>query len=204
MYLHCFWYNSSNRIDWKTTLIFASEWLSGNKILVNICRRKAVSGNGYTASIAHSWAPAVYHQFSLKSMVQNRGIHLPTSLLVWAEWFSFYGVTVRILARSLKRHAITFGSSVYTLLPRVCTESCVYIKDVYKFGLNFIVWVHFFAFVQSNKLGVVCMFITGQQVAKFPCNTPLNWCLVNMLDNALHLVSERGSPIVFVSYTQSL
>jgi len=32
----------------------------------------------------------------------------------------------------------------------------------------------FFAFVQSNKLGVVCMFITGQQVANFPCNTPLN------------------------------
>jgi hypothetical protein len=66
----------------KNTLIFASEWLSGTQILVNICRRKVISGKGYTASIAHSWALAVYHQFSLKSIVQNRGLHLLTSLLV--------------------------------------------------------------------------------------------------------------------------
>jgi hypothetical protein len=52
MYLHCFWYNSSNLIDWKNTLIFANEWFLG---------------------------PG---KFSLKSMLQNRRLHLPTSLLV--------------------------------------------------------------------------------------------------------------------------
>jgi hypothetical protein len=36
--------------------------------LVIICQRKEVSCKGYTASVAHPWALAVYHQFSLKSM----------------------------------------------------------------------------------------------------------------------------------------
>ncbi len=35
---------------------------------------------------------------------------------------------------------------------------------IYKFGLNFIEWVHFFPFVQSTKLDVERMFITGQEV----------------------------------------
>jgi hypothetical protein len=36
--------------------------------LVIICQRKEVHCKGYTASVAHPWALAVYHQFSLKSM----------------------------------------------------------------------------------------------------------------------------------------
>ncbi len=77
----------------------------------------------------------------------------------------------------------------------VYRELCIYQRYI-NLVLILLYGFIFLAFVQSNKLGVVCMFITGQQVAKFPCNTPLNWCLVNMLDNALHLVSGRGSPIV--------
>jgi hypothetical protein len=39
--------------------------------------------------------------------------------------------------------------------------------SIYKFGLNFIEWVHFFPFVQSKKLDVERMFIIGQEVECF-------------------------------------
>ncbi len=83
---------------------------------------------------------------------------------------------------------------------RVVYTSKIYINLVLILLYGFI----FFAFVQSNKLGVVCMLITGQQIAKFPCNAPWNWWLVNRLGNALHLVSERGSPIILFSILQAL
>ncbi len=53
----------------------------------------------------------------------------------------------------------------------VCTSK------IYKFGLNFIVWVHSFPFVQSNKLDVDCMFITGQEVEFFSCNSRIKLML---------------------------
>jgi hypothetical protein len=46
-----------------------------------------------------------------------------------------------------------------------------------KFGFNFIVWVHFIPFVQSNKLDVEHIFITGQEVENFSCNTPIKLML---------------------------
>ncbi len=48
---------------------------------------------------------------------------------------------------------------------------------IYKFGLNFIVWVHCFPFVQSNKLDVEHIFITGQEVEIFSCNNPIKLML---------------------------
>ncbi len=44
---------------------------------------------------------------------------------------------------------------------------------IYKFGLNFIEWVQFFPFVQLTKLDAERMFITGQEVENFSCNTPI-------------------------------
>ncbi len=48
---------------------------------------------------------------------------------------------------------------------------------IYKFGLNFIVWVQFFPFVQSNKLDVERVFIIGQEVEDVSCNTPIKLTL---------------------------
>jgi hypothetical protein len=48
---------------------------------------------------------------------------------------------------------------------------------IYKFGLNFIEWVQFFPFVQSTKLDVERMFVTGQEVENFSCNTPIKLIL---------------------------
>jgi hypothetical protein len=74
---------------------------------------------------------------------------------------------------------------------------------IYKFGLHFIVWVHFFPFVQSNKLDVERMFITGQEVEIFSCNTPIklmvgeyikimlsNWCVKGHLKSYCFLYSK--------------
>jgi len=74
---------------------------------------------------------------------------------------------------------------------------------IYKFGLNFIVWVHFFPFVQSNKLDVERMSITGQEVEFFSCNTPIklmlgeyikimrcNWCMKGHLKSYCFLYSK--------------
>jgi hypothetical protein len=63
---------------------------------------------------------------------------------------------------------------------------------IYKFGLNFIVWVHFFPFVQSNKLDVERMFITGQEVENFSCNTPIKLMLGEFIKIILCNSCEKG------------
>jgi hypothetical protein len=69
---------------------------------------------------------------------------------------------------------------VYTVLTHgvyIGVERFLCISMIYKFGLNFIVWVHFFPFVRSNKLDVERMFIMGQEVEKISCNTPIKLML---------------------------
>ncbi len=66
---------------------------------------------------------------------------------------------------------------MYTVLTHgvyIGVQSFLCTSIIYKFGLNFILWVDFFPFVQSKKLDVECMFITGQEVEYFSCNTPIN------------------------------
>ncbi len=49
---------------------------------------------------------------------------------------------------------------------------------IYKFGLNFIVWVHFFFLLFNQiKLDVERMSITGQEVEKISCNMPIKLML---------------------------
>ncbi len=96
------------RCIWCNTLMFASEWLSEIKILVNICQRTEVSCKGYRASIAHPWALTVYHQFSLKSMVHNRGLHWATSSLVHSQNFPCSGRTLGVLVSTFKMNARGF------------------------------------------------------------------------------------------------
>jgi len=86
MYLHCFWYNSI-RSDLENQesgyrrrcsptrefnlLQISPNWTLNPRrkwALVIICQRKEVHCKGYTASVAHPWALAVYDQFSLMSM----------------------------------------------------------------------------------------------------------------------------------------
>ncbi len=78
------------------------------KILVIICQRKDVSCEGYRASSAHPWALAVYHQFSLKSIVHNRRLHWATFSLVHSQNFPCSGLTLGVLASTLKMHATGF------------------------------------------------------------------------------------------------
>ncbi len=50
---------------------FLRDWTLDPRLkwaLVIICQRNEVHCKGYTASVAHTWALAVYHQFSFKSM----------------------------------------------------------------------------------------------------------------------------------------
>jgi hypothetical protein len=50
---------------------FLRDWTLDPRLkwaLVIICQRKEVHSKGYTASVAHPWALAVYHQFSFKSI----------------------------------------------------------------------------------------------------------------------------------------
>jgi len=71
--LHCFWYNSSDQMDWCNTLMFSSEWLSGSEILVKFCQSKEVSCKRLQSKHCPSLGLSVYHKFSLKSIVHNRG-----------------------------------------------------------------------------------------------------------------------------------
>ncbi len=80
--LHCFWYNSSDQMDWCNTLVFSSEWLSGTEILVNICQRKEVSCKRLQSKHCPSLGLSVYHKFSLKSTVNNRGHILAAAQVV--------------------------------------------------------------------------------------------------------------------------
>jgi hypothetical protein len=48
-----------------------------------------------------------------------------------------------------------------------------------------------------------CMVIARKKAAKFPFNNPLDWCPANILDNALHLVSEWNVNSYFF-HTQNL
>ncbi len=105
------------RYIWCNTLIFASEWLSETKILVNICQRKEVSCKG----IAHPWALAVHHQFSLKSMVHNRGLHLPISSLVHSQIFLCSGPTLGVVASTLKMNTRGFDVLCTHYLLMECT-----------------------------------------------------------------------------------
>jgi hypothetical protein len=69
---------------------------------------------------------------------------------------------------------------VYTVLTHgvhIGVQRFLCTSMIYKFGLHFIVWVHFFPFVQSNKLDVEHMFITGQEVEFFSSNTPIKLML---------------------------
>jgi hypothetical protein len=66
---------------------------------------------------------------------------------------------------------------------------------LYEFDLKFFFapyncWVQFFTIVQLNKLDMQRMVATRNKATKFLSNTPLNQCPTNILDNALHLMSE--------------
>ncbi len=80
--LHSFWYNSSAQIDWCNALIFSSVWLSGTEILINICQRKEVNCKSLQSKHCPSLGLSVYHKFSLKSMVHNRGHILAAAQVV--------------------------------------------------------------------------------------------------------------------------
>jgi hypothetical protein len=69
---------------------------------------------------------------------------------------------------------------VYTVLTHgvyIGVQRFLCASMIYKFGLNFIVLVHFFPFVQSNKLDVERVFITGQEIEFFSCNSPIKLML---------------------------
>jgi len=85
--LHCFWYNSSDQMDWSNTLMFSSEWLCGNEILVNICQRKEVNCKVLQSKHCPSLGLSVFHIFSLKSTVHNRGHILAATQLVMFNGF---------------------------------------------------------------------------------------------------------------------
>jgi hypothetical protein len=80
--LHFFWYNSSDLMDWCNTVMFSSEWVSGTEILVNICQRKEVNCKSLLSKHCPSLGLSVYHKFSLKSMVHNRGHILAAAQVV--------------------------------------------------------------------------------------------------------------------------
>jgi len=80
--LHCLWYNSWDQMDWCNTLMCSSEWLSGTEILVNICQRKEVNCKRQQSKHYPSLGLSVYHKFSLKSMVHNRGHILAAAQVV--------------------------------------------------------------------------------------------------------------------------
>ncbi len=165
--------------------MFASKWLSETKILVNICQRKEVICKGYRASIAHPWAVAVYHQFALKSMLHNRGLHLATSSLVHSHNFPCSGLTWAVVASTLIMKSQSFCSSVYTVLTHavyIGVQRFLCTSMIYKFGLTFTVWVHFiFLLFNQNKLDVERMFITGQEAECFSCNTPIKLMVVEYI-----------------------
>ncbi len=122
------------RCIWCNTFTFATKWLSETKILVNICQRKEVSCKGCRASIAHPWALAVYHQFSLKSMVHNRGLHWATSSLVHSQNLPCWGLTLGVLANTLKmntKDVLQFRvHSSHSWSVHWCREISVYINDI--------------------------------------------------------------------------
>jgi hypothetical protein len=97
------------RCIWSNALMFAIEWLSETKILVNIGQRKDVSCKGCRASIAHPWAVPDYHQFALKSMLHNMGLHWATSSLVHSQNFPCSGLTWAALPCTLKMNARRFA-----------------------------------------------------------------------------------------------
>jgi hypothetical protein len=78
--LHCFWYNSSDQMDWCNTLMFASEWMFRTEILVNVCHRKKL--HKATEQDCPSLGLSVNHKFSLKSMIHNRGHILAATQVV--------------------------------------------------------------------------------------------------------------------------
>jgi len=62
--------------------MFSSELLSGTEILVNFCQKKEVNCKRLQSKHCPSLGLSVYHKFSLKSMVHNRGHILAAAQVV--------------------------------------------------------------------------------------------------------------------------
>jgi hypothetical protein len=56
--------------------------LCGTEILVNICQRKEVNYKGLQSKHGPSLGLSIYHRFSLKSMIHNRGHMLAATQVV--------------------------------------------------------------------------------------------------------------------------
>jgi hypothetical protein len=80
--VQCFWYNSSDQMHWYNTHMFSSEWLSGTKILVNICQRKEVNCKRLQSMHCPTLGLSVCHKFSLKSTIPKRGHILAATQVV--------------------------------------------------------------------------------------------------------------------------
>jgi hypothetical protein len=110
---HCFWYNSSDQMDWCNTLMFSSQWLSGAQVLVNFCQRKEVSYKRLQSKHCPSLGVSVYHKFSLKSTVHNRGpILVATQVVKFNGYFrgsdNYPGDTGQGILQGSCQHETTF------------------------------------------------------------------------------------------------